>query len=534
MEQAPMPPLQLNSKAAASYHYLLYEQFSREGRLDRARENLQISIDLDPKPQLYLELAGILWQKNEPETTRAVLRQAIERYPEHMLLYRTLATSYLAEGRYKEAAAVLKTFWQTHPGSTQVAKELAALSIRAQDFAVAKDVLQTIPQEQQDSELFILMAQATSGLGQPRKAIELLQRALEMDEGNIEALVELAYLYELEHDFASAESAYQRILDLGESSPDVWIRLIRLNLKMNNAEKGLELALNGPGSTEFLMEAGHAFLQERFYAQARTLFLIVEEREESPPTVLFFYQSLLAFEGEQDLETAMVYLRNIPPLDPLYSQALAFQGHLLLQMNRTAMAEEVAETGKEKFPDNVSFWLLEIAVLEQQKLYDPALQQVVKALDYFPLDLELLYRKGIILELTGRRDEAMETMEGLIARDPDHSDALNFVGYTLAEEGRDLNRALVLIRSAVNNNPENGYVIDSLAWVHFKRGELDLAWKEIQRAVSLVDSDPIIWEHFGDIATSRGEKAQAKAAYEKALSLDPKDSRSIRQKLDAL
>jgi tetratricopeptide (TPR) repeat protein len=533
-EQVPVAPITLNAKASAGYHYLVYEQFAREGRLDLARENLQISIELDPRPQLFLELASLFWQMNEPENARTCLREAIVRYPEQVQLYRTLATSYLAQSRFKEAAAVLKTFWQTHPESTQVARELAALAIRGQDFASAKDVLQMIPLAQYDPELYILLSQATSGVGQRQKAIDLLRKALEMDEAYIDAWVELAYLYELENDYPSAESAYQRILDLGESSSDVWVRLVRMNLKLNNPDQALELTLNGPGSTEFLLEAGHAFLQDHFYSQARTVFRLVEEREESPPSVLFFYQSLLAFEGEQDLEKALAYLRSIPLDDPLSIQALGFQGHILLQMNRTKKAAEIVETGKARFPDEPSFWLLEISMLEQQKLYDPALQKVEHALGIFPQNGELLYRQAIILELTGRRKEAMESMERLIAQDPDHTDALNFVGYTLAEEGQDLNRALVLIRTAVRNEPDNGYVADSLAWVHFRRGELDLAWKEIQRAVSLVDSDPIIWEHFGDIAVSLGEKPRAKAAYEKALSLEPKDPQSLRQKLQAL
>jgi tetratricopeptide (TPR) repeat protein len=524
----------LSTRASAGFHYLLYEQFAREGRLNLARESLRTAIELDPSPQLYLELASLFWQMNDPETARTVLGEGIAMFPERVQLHRTLATSYLAEGRFREAAAILRTYFMSHPESADVAKELAALSIHAQDYSTAKDVLEVIPQSEYDPDLFLLKAQALAGLGHRKKAIALLDKTLEMDADNIEALVELAYLYELESDYPAAEAAYQRIMDLGEGSPEVWLRLIRLSLKLNNPDRAMELTIAAPGSLDFLLEAGYAFLQERFYAQAQAVFHLVEEREGSPPTVFYFYRSLLAFEWEKDFEKALVYMRSIPDHDPLYRQSLAFQGHILLQLNKSGRAAEMVETGKSLFPNEPSFWLLDIAILEQQKLYEPALLKVEEALVHFPTNKELLYRQGIIMELSGRREEALVIMERLITQDPTHSDALNFVGYTLAEEGRDLNRALILVRTALQNDPDNGYIVDSLAWVHFQRGELELAWKEIQRATALIDYDPILWEHYGDIARSIGETENARSAYERALSLDPKDPQAIRKKLDGL
>ena len=94
----------------------------------------------------------------------------------------------------------------------------------------------------------------------------------------------------------------------------------------------------------------------------------------------------------------------------------------------------------------------------------------------------------------------MRVMERILTLEPGNPDALNFVGYALAEDGRDLDRALELISKALATNPESPYYIDSLAWVLFKRGEFKKAWTEIQRAVSKPSEDPAIWEHYGDIA----------------------------------
>ena len=107
------------------------------------------------------------------------------------------------------------------------------------------------------------------------------------------------------------------------------------------------------------------------------------------------------------------------------------------------------------------------------------------------------------------------------------------MGYTLAEEGRELDRAEVLIKKALEQSPDSGYILDSLAWVYFRQGKIKQAWEEIKRAVDVVD-DPVIWEHYGDIAAAAGHKKQARKGYESSLKLDSEHKDRINEKLDAL
>jgi len=112
-------------------------------------------------------------------------------------------------------------------------------------------------------------------------------------------------------------------------------------------------------------------------------------------------------------------------------------------------------------------------------------------------------------------------MEKIISLYPDYDPALNFVGYVLAEEGKDLNRAKLLIETALKMSPNNGYYLDSLAWVYFKLKELDKAWEYIQKAVSFTADDPTIWQHYGDIARSLNLKKEAIRGYKQSLKLNP-------------
>jgi len=125
-------------------------------------------------------------------------------------------------------------------------------------------------------------------------------------------------------------------------------------------------------------------------------------------------------------------------------------------------------------------------------------------------------------------------MEKLLVKHPDHAQALNYVGYTLAEEGRDLDRALVLVTNAAKQDPDNGYILDSVAWVYYKLGDLDKAWEYIRDAVTVTKDDPTLWEHYGDIAKAMGKKKEARKGYGKSLEFGAKDPAAIKAKLKGI
>ena len=126
-------------------------------------------------------------------------------------------------------------------------------------------------------------------------------------------------------------------------------------------------------------------------------------------------------------------------------------------------------------------------------------------------------------------------MEDILESQPDNFQALNYVGYTLAEENRDLVRALQLLVRANQLSPNKSYIVDSLAWALFKSGRAQEALVEIRRAVELGGQpDSSIWEHYGDIAQHLNLKDEARKAYQNALELNPGNAESLRRRLSQL
>src|SRR5512141_1722494 len=96
-------------------------------------------------------------------------------------------------------------------------------------------------------------------------------------------------------------------------------------------------------------------------------------------------------------------------------------------------------------------------------------------------------------------------MKALLVVNPDHAEALNFLGYSFAEQGVRLEDAERLVRRALELKPRSGHILDSLGWVLFRRGDVRRAVEVLEEADSLEGPDATILEHLGDAyrATAR-------------------------------
>jgi len=115
--------------------------------------------------------------------------------------------------------------------------------------------------------------------------------------------------------------------------------------------------------------------------------------------------------------------------------------------------------------------------------------------------------------------------------DPNNADALNYIGYTYAEQGVRLDEALSLIQKALKLKPDSGYIIDSLGWVYFQKGQYERALSTLLKAATLTGEDPTVQEHLGDAYFKLREYKKALQAYEKALSLKHPDETRIKKKI---
>ena len=129
-----------------------------------------------------------------------------------------------------------------------------------------------------------------------------------------------------------------------------------------------------------------------------------------------------------------------------------------------------------------------------------------------PTDIELLFNIGVLYGEAQLEADALNYMNQVLDREPDHPGALNYVGYTWVEQGLNLSKAEDFIRRALELRPEDGFITDSLGWLFYKKatilmkggsskdadGYLKAAIIELKKAAALTGGDPVICEQLGD------------------------------------
>ena len=151
---------------------------------------------------------------------------------------------------------------------------------------------------------------------------------------------------------------------------------------------------------------------------------------------------------------------------------------------------------------------------------DQSLARIDDALARFPAHPDLLYQKSILLEKAGRTEQAISQLETLYRDRPQDGAIANALGFLLADHNRELARADRLITAALKSEPDNPAILDSMAWLDFRRGQAREALPLLERAFRLAQ-DGDIGAHWGEVLWSLGDKAKAREAWSRALIADP-------------
>lgn len=535
--QPPVPALPRSAPASveaeAIYSYLAYRELLQENKKDLAAQALEQAIQLKPTPELFLELGNLHWRASRFSDALLILNQGLSLYPDSEALLSALAKTYASRGRFDDAVLVLDDYRKKHPEQVELAHEAALYRIEQKQFGEAVDRLNAIPGKDANPTTKFLLGKGYFGLELYDKAIAAYQQAVAADPEFYNAWVELGLTYEVRKNYIDAERVFSKLFEMGVSDQQILFRLIELNLKLNNPDQALSYVQQGAEDQALVLEAANLLLNQDFYDHAAELLDPLSRETPIPQDALFFL-AILEYEGRDNPGKAMAYLESIPASHQHYERSLIFRIHLLYQSDKKAQARELCLTAMTLFPKQPEFHIIMAEMHEFEKQYQHALDVLLKAAGLWPENATITYRLGLIYDRMNHRDQAMLMMEKVISRNPEHAEALNYLGYSLAEQGRDLARAELLIEGALTIKPDNGYFVDSLAWVYFKQGKNKRAWQEIQRAVQLVDSDPVIWEHYGDIARALNYFWEARRGYEKSLKLEGENAQGVRSKLGAL
>ncbi len=199
----------------------------------------------------------------------------------------------------------------------------------------------------------------------------------------------------------------------------------------------------------------------------------------------------------------------------------------LHELGRKEEAFEVLELLAATEPERIQALVQLGNLLRRDEQYDRAEKAYSRAIERLGTpkreDWTLFYARGIAYERTKRWPKAEADFMEALKLEPEQPFVLNYLGYSWVDMGMHLDEARGMLNRAVEARPNDGYIVDSMGWVHYRLGEYAQAVQSLERAVELEPGDPVINDHLGDAYWRVGRQREARYQWQRVLTLEPDD-----------
>lgn len=528
--------LEISENGTQTFIYLgLYEAIKRED-YDKIKLYADMLSKNNPEPLYLAEAITWFYNKGYTQDAKVLLEQSLKQLP-HELSFILMYAEVLQNEEGADLQVVLdllKDYIKKYPQDYNAYVELGVVYYKLFQYDNAYKTLLQIPEKERVSSVYLYMGICLEKMKRYGEAEKYFKRLLRDFPDDKNALHHLGIIAEARGQYALARKYYTQILELDDSNYDYLLRLISIAFKEGNHQKAFEIAKKH-FNFDFIVSASSMLIQEGRVDLAEELLNNLGTMENSPRELLYLHGALI-YEAGQDKNRALDYLTQLTEDDEHYKNALEIITYIYLEQNEFETALEYIKKLQDLAPDTKNYKVLEYQTYMFQEKYEQAYEALYAFLKEYPEDIPAKYRFAYTCFHLDEKEKAMQIMLEILELDPNNYEALNFVGYSLVEQNKDLKRAEEYLLKADSLHPKQGYINDSLAWLYYMKGDYKSALDYIEKAVSYANTsaseDATMWEHYGDIAKAMGKNALARSAYEKSLSI--KHNSEIEKKLKEL
>ena len=550
--------------------------------------------------RIYLRSLGDMQSGSGSES---ILKLAIEQYEQIVKLQPDSTDDHLLLGRLyrlnndlQKAETEFKTAVKLQPDSEQAVTTLAYLYNELGDTARATQVLSSVPNTERSAKLYSALGYTYEQQKQYKEAIEAYRHAIEMDRDNLDAIRGLAQNLLNDGQTDAALEQYKVIADANPEDAQTYVRIAEIYRKQGKFDLALENLKKAETMVQDSVEVPYniaaIYQAQGRYDEAIPIMRDLLKKSEKPdgkysageksnravflerlgtiyrdqgnnPAAIEVFREIVALGGDDDVErgyqqiidtwrdakewqkatdAAQEAVRKLPASRDL-KMVLAAQQADMGEADKALKDVHAMLTGDTDKDRQVYITLAQMNT--RLRRFSDAEQALDKAeaLATKPDDKEYIwFLRGSTYEREKRYSDAETQFKKVLADDPEHASALNYLGYMLADQNTKLEEALGYIKRAVDLDPANGAYLDSLGWAYFRLGKYELAEDNLLKASQKINTDPTVLDHLGDLYQKTGRLKLAAANWERALNewnrtisaeVDPADTARVAKKLDS-
>lgn len=532
----------------------------------------------------------------------SVLKLAIEQYeqiirlqPDSMDDHLLLGRLYRLNNDLQKAENEFKTAVRLQPGSEEAVTTLAYLYNEMGDTTRAAQVLSSVPDNSKSAKLYSALGFTYEQQKQYKNAVEAYRHAIELDRDNLDAIRGLAQNLLNDGQPDAALEQYKVIADANPEDAQTYVRIAEIYRKQGKYDTALENLKKAESMVQDSIEVPYNIAaiyqaQGRFDEAVQVMKDLLKKTEKAENGYSQGDKSNRAVFLER-LGTIYRDQGNTQAANETFRQMIALGGddnvergyQQVIDTWREAKewqkATDAAKEATQKLPNSRDLKMVLAAQQADLGDADHALKEVRSLLKGGPEDrvvyitlaqmntrlkrypdaeqaLEkaeqlstkadekeyVWFLRGSTFERQKRYADAEVEFKKVIASDPQHAMALNYLGYMLADQNTKLDEALGYIKKAVEIDPTNGAYLDSIGWAYFRLGKYELAEENLAKAAQKINTDPTVHDHLGDLYQKLGKLKQAATHWERALTewnrtiaaeVDQTEVAKVQKKLDS-
>jgi tetratricopeptide (TPR) repeat protein len=483
-------------------------------------------------------------------------RSALRTDPKNNELLDRAFISSVAEGDIDEAVKLAERILSTDKSNRVARLVVGVQALKQKKYAAAQlNINQSIRGPITDLVATLLSAWASYGAGDTKGAIAGIDKLTGPDWYPIFKDLHAGMILELSGKEKDAGARFERAYKLDDSM----LRITEAYAHWLSRNKDQDKAVSIYEAFDKKL-ARHPLVMEglRDAKAGKKLPPLVDSAQAGAAEALYGIGATLTRRGGEDL--ALVYLQLALYLQPSHPLALLSLADLYESVKRPQMAIKVYERVPASSPLKRNAQIQLATDLDAADRSEDAIKILKDVVANDPKDLEAImalgniergrkkfadcaetyskgiavlpegndksnsvyyYYRGICEERSKQWPKAEADMKKSLELQPDQPHVLNYLGYSWIDQGVNLDEGMKMIKRAVEQRPDDGYIVDSLGWAYFRIGNYEEAVKNLERAIDLKPEDPTINDHLGDAYWKVGRKLEAKFQWSHARDLKP-------------
>lgn len=438
----------------------------------------------------------------------------------------------IKQGQFDQAVSNLENLLESLKTDPQQQQEvLSALLEQEEDKNKSVSLLKKLTEARpKDTAVLLLHARLLMDDNQLTEAQPVLQKILALDSNHEQAALLYAHSLEKQNKIKEAIAWLKQQIDrnTNENWQFLYARLLATDEQYDESIRQFkQLLAKHPQRSEFLYALGLLYLQTKQLAPAKKYFVSLLNNKSQKDTAIFYLGRIA--EAEHNFEDALEWYRKVQKGDN-YLNSQARIASIYVEQNQLSKAIEYLQSiPVENNQEAIALIQLGADLLIQKSRLDDAMTVYNRALESDPESVDLLYARATLADKMGNFELFEKDLRTILEINPKDVEALNTLGFSLADKTERYQEAQGLIKQALELRPNAYHILDSMGWVLYRLGQYDQALEYLNKA-KVIQDDAEVNAHLIEVLWIKGNKVDSKALFEKTFKRYPQDERVLKVK----